>query len=96
MWSRNARIGDVLDLACDRCGIPRIRVHALRHTYAAFYLMSAGNLYDLQKNLGHHSVAFTAKIYGHLTADHRVREAVRVSYPAPAKNGRAVRLGVAG
>jgi hypothetical protein len=48
------------------------------------------------KNLGHHSVAFTAKIYGHLTADHRIREAGRVSYPAPAKNGRAGRLKVAG
>jgi integrase len=86
----------VVDLACDRCGIARIRGHDLRHTCAAFYLMSGGNLYDLQKNLGQHSVAFTAKIYGHLTADHRVREAGRVSYPAPAGNGRAARLPVAG
>jgi integrase len=46
-------------------------------------LMSGGNLYDLQKNLGHHSAAFTAEIYGHLSKDHRVREAARVSYPAP-------------
>jgi integrase len=92
MWSKNARIGDVLDLACDRCGLPQIRVHDLRHTYAAFYLMSGGSLYDLQKNLGHHSVAFTEKVYGHLTADHRIREAGRVSYPAPAKKGKSARL----
>jgi integrase len=50
MWSKNARIREVLHLACDRSGIPRIKVHDLRHTYAAFYLMAGGNLYDLQKN----------------------------------------------
>jgi integrase len=83
MWSKNARISETLWLACDRCNLPRIRVHDLRHCYAAFYLMAGGNLYDLQKNLGHHSVAFTAEIYGHLSADHRVREANRVCYPAP-------------
>ena len=86
MWSKNARLSEVLWLACDRCNLPRIRVHDLRHTYAAFYLMSGGNLYDLQKNLGHHSVAFTAEVYGHLSADHRIREAARVSYPAPPEN----------
>jgi integrase len=94
MWSRNARLSEVLWLACDRCNLPRIRVHDLRHTYAAFYLMSGGNLYDLQKNLGHHSVAFTAEVYGHLSADHRIREAARVSYPAPMETEKAVLLRV--
>ena len=72
MWSKNARTCEVLWKACDNCNLPRIRVHDLRHCYAAFYLMAGGNLYDLQKNLGHHSVAFTAEIYGHLSADNRV------------------------
>ena len=91
MWSKNARLRDVLWLVCDRCKLPRIRVHDLRHTYAAFYLMSGGNLYDLQKNLGHHSVAFTAEVYGHFSADHRIREAARVSYPVPDR-GKALLL----
>ena len=90
MWSKSARLRDVLWLACDRCKLPRIRVHDLRHTYAAFYLMSSGNLYDLQKNLGHHSVAFTAEVYGHLSADHRIREAARVSYPVPPEKANVV------
>lgn len=55
--------------------------------------MSGGSLYDLQKNLGHHSVAFTAEVYGHLSADHRVREATRISYPAPHKRAGTVHLG---
>jgi integrase len=92
MWSKNARLRDVLWLVCDRCKLPRIRVHDLRHTYAAFYLMSGGNLYDLQKNLGHHSVAFTAEVYGHLSADHRIREAARVSYPVPPEKAKVVTL----
>ncbi len=45
--------------------------------------MSGGNVYDLQKNLGHHSVAFTASTYGHLSADHRVREADRLVFESP-------------
>jgi integrase len=92
MWSKNARLSEVLWLACDRCNLPRIRVHDLRHTYAAFYLMSGGNLYDLQKNLGHHSVAFTAEVYGHLSADHRIREAARVSYPLPPEEAKVFPL----
>jgi integrase len=86
MWSRNARMCEVLWKACDNCNLPRIRVHDLRHCYAAFHLMAGGNLYDLQKNLGHHSVAFTADIYGNLSEDHRTREALRVSCPAPKSN----------
>jgi hypothetical protein len=52
-----------------------------------------GNLYDLQKNLGHHSVAFTAEIYGHLSADHRIREATRVSYPEHPGDATVIPLG---
>jgi hypothetical protein len=51
--------------------------------------MAGGSLFDLQKNLGHHSVAFTAQTYGHLSQDHRVRESDRLSglfeVPAVAK-----------
>jgi integrase len=54
--------------------------------------MRGGNLYDLQKNLGHHSAAFTAEVYGHLSADHRIREAARVSYPAPPTERRILGL----
>jgi hypothetical protein len=57
--------------------------------------MSGGNLYDLQKNLGHHSVAFTAEVYGHLSEDHRVRESARISYLQPRTEGRVVPFGAA-
>jgi len=54
--------------------------------------MNGGNLYDLQKNLGHHSVAFTAEIYGHLSEDHRVQEAARVVYSIPSQEGELMAL----
>ena len=92
MWSRDVRMCEMLWKACERCNLPRMRVHDIRHCYAAFYLMAGGNLYDLQKDLGHHSVAFTAEIYGHLSEDHRVREATRVSYPMPTVTDRRSRL----
>lgn len=60
-------------------GLRSIRLHDLRHVYAAHFLMAGGSLYDLQKNLGHHSVAFPAAVYGHLSQDHRVRESDRLS-----------------
>jgi hypothetical protein len=41
--------------------------------------MAGGSIYDLRRNLGHHSVAFTAQVYGHLSQDHRVKESDRLS-----------------
>jgi hypothetical protein len=51
--------------------------------------MAGGSVYDLQRNLGHHAVSFTADVYGHLSQDHRVKESDRLSglfeAPEPAK-----------
>lgn len=79
MYTKNGKLEDVLAPALARVGLPHIRIHDLRHTYAAHFLMAGGNIFDLQKNLGHHSVAFTAAVYGHLSQDHRVRESDRLS-----------------
>jgi integrase len=50
-------------------GLPIIRFHDLRHTFASNFLMAGGNLYDLQHMLGHSSVKVTEQ-YIHFTADH--------------------------
>ncbi len=78
-FTKNGHFEDVLRAALRRVGLPQIRVHDLRHVHAAHFLMAGGSIFDLQKNLGHHSVAFTAQIYGHLSQDHRVRESDRLS-----------------
>lgn len=83
MYTKNGKLEDTLHAALKAIGHPRIRLHDLRHVYASHFVMAGGSVYDLQKNLGHHSVAFTAEIYGHLSADHRVQEADRVAFDVP-------------
>ena len=87
-YTKNGKLEDVLRAALTRVGLPRIRLHDLRHVYGAHFVMAGGSIYDLQRNLGHHSVAFAAQVYGHLSQDHRVKESDRLSglfvAPAPA------------
>ena len=45
-----------------------IRFHDLRHTFASHFMMNGGNLYTLQKLLGHSDIQ-TTMIYAHLDAD---------------------------
>jgi integrase len=47
----------------------KICFHNLRHTFASQFVMSGGNLYDLQKVLGHTKAEMTM-IYAHLSPEH--------------------------
>lgn len=47
----------------------KIRFHDLRHTFASNYMMSGGNVFDLQKLLGHTKIVMTM-IYAHLSPNH--------------------------
>ena len=49
-------------------GLKEIRFHDLRHTFASNFLMGGGNIYDLQKILGHSTIQVTER-YGHLIPD---------------------------
>jgi site-specific recombinase XerD len=48
---------------CERLGIAGVRTsfHTLRHTFAVNYLKAGGNLYYLQRILGHSSITTTEK-----------------------------------
>ena len=48
-----------------RAGIPRLRPHLLRHSFATRYLGHGGDIYSLQQILGHTSLEMT-KRYVHL------------------------------
>lgn len=54
---------------CKASDVPEIRFHDLRHTFASHFMMAGGNVYDLQKLLGHASVQMTER-YSHLSPDH--------------------------
>ena len=61
------------------------RFHDLRHTFASHFMMNGGNIYDLQKILGHTSLEMTQR-YAHLAPEHLVRAANVVSFGATLKS----------
>ena len=50
-------------------GIPDVRIHDLRHSFASFALKKGIDLYTLSKLLGHKNIATTMR-YAHLELDH--------------------------
>ena len=48
-------------------GLPAIRFHDLRHSYAVAALQSGIDIKTVQENLGHHSASFTLDVYGHVS-----------------------------
>ena len=48
-------------------GIPDIRFHDLRHSYAMLSLQNGDDIKTVQGNLGHHSASFTLRTYAYST-----------------------------
>jgi integrase len=48
-------------------GLPEIRFHDLRHTFASLFLETDGNIKTLQQILGHSSISVTMDTYSHVT-----------------------------
>ncbi|MBR3099394.1 MAG: site-specific integrase [Clostridia bacterium] len=48
-------------------GLPDLRFHDLRHTYATLSIQNGDELKTVSENLGHFSVWFTADTYAHVT-----------------------------
>lgn len=77
---------DMLGLAelmkASGCHVPEKPWHALRHTFASHYMMAGGNILELQRILGHHSVTMT-EIYSHFAPGHLAAGIARMSFDAP-------------
>lgn len=58
-------------------GLPYLRMHDLRHTYATTSLQAGNNIKEVSEALGHHSMAFTADTYLHPTERMRKESADR-------------------
>jgi integrase/recombinase XerD len=63
----------------------RCRAHDLRHRYAVDYLRAGGNIYDLQKILGHSSIKTTELYLAYLTPE----EVMQAKHGAGTKAGTA-------
>ena len=56
----------------ERAGIEDFRFHDLRHTFASWYMMNGGDLYELAKILGHSNIKMTER-YAKLGRKHIAR-----------------------
>ena len=59
-------------------GIPNVRFHDLRHTYAVNALRAGDDIKTVSESLGHASAAFTADTYLHFTDSMRQASAARM------------------
>jgi integrase len=54
------------DKILKRAGLPKMRIHDLRHSAAAILIAQGVDARSISELLGHSSVAFTLQVYGHL------------------------------
>lgn len=59
-------------------GIPEMRLHDLRHTYAVISIRNGDDIKMIQENLGHSSAAFTLSTYIHVTSDMKDKSSERM------------------
>lgn len=69
-WTRPMDLGAVrryyLVPAAERVGLPRMRLHDLRHTFASLTLAAGFKSYEVSRFMGHASITTTDGVYGHL------------------------------
>ena len=65
----------MLQRVLKRAGLPRIRFHDLRHTFATLSLKSGVDVKTLSGALGHYSAGFTLNTYTHATTDAQLKAA---------------------
>ena len=58
----------MLQRVLKRAGLPRIRFHDLRHTFATMALQNGVDIKTVSSMLGHYSAGFTLDTYTHATA----------------------------
>ena len=59
-------------------GLPQVRFHDLRHSYAVAAIRSGDDIKTVQSNLGHATAAFTLDVYGHVTNQMKQASAARM------------------
>lgn len=67
VWRRHRdSSGEWVDGAIERAGLDGLRVHDLRHTYAALAIASGADAKTVQRQMGHASAAMTLDVYAGL------------------------------
>ena len=61
-------VNNILKRVLERAGIPKVRFHDLRHTFATIALQNGVDIKTVSGMLGHFSAGFTLDTYAHATA----------------------------
>jgi hypothetical protein len=75
---RSNNVRRTFDAAVARAGVPAIRLHDLRHTFATLALGAGAHAKQVQEMLGHADISITLDIYTHVTEDMHRDAAARV------------------
>ena len=62
----------------ERAGLPRLRIHDLRHTAASLAAASGFSLHEVKELLGHSTIQMTSDLYLHLFDDAKHEKAERL------------------
>ena len=65
----------MLQRVLKRAGLPRIRFHDLRHTFATMALQNGVDVKTVSSMLGRYSAGFTLDTYAHVTTDAQLKAA---------------------
>jgi integrase len=65
--------------ACERAGVPRIRLHDLRHTWATLALQAGIHPNVVSERLGHATTSITLDIYSHVQPELSAHAATAVA-----------------
>lgn len=60
-------VNNMLKRVLERAGIPKVRFHDLRHTFATLALQNGVDIKTVSSMLGHFSAGFTLDTYAHVT-----------------------------
>ncbi|MEX2621576.1 MAG: site-specific integrase [Egibacteraceae bacterium] len=66
MWIHPDWLSEMFRAHVKATGLPKIRLHDLRHTHASLLLARSAHPKIVSERLGHHSVAFTLDTYAHV------------------------------
>ena len=77
----------MLQRVLKRAGLPRIRFHDLRHTFATMALQNGVDVKTVSSMLGHYSAGFTLNTYCHATRDMQADAARKIGGFMSAQTG---------
>ncbi len=70
----------MLHRVLDRAGLPHIRFHDLRHTFAMLALQNGVDIKTVSGMLGHYSAGFTLDTYTHVTTQAQRQAAKTINH----------------